>query len=107
MTYLYEQLSPEKFQQLCQAIISSEFPNTQCLPVAQPDGGRDALAWGRPYRFKARTGFIVFQVKFSRSMERASADFFDEILQQELPKIRNLKTKGMHSYYLITNHKGT
>jgi hypothetical protein len=107
MTYLYEQLSPEKFQHLCQALISAEFPNTQCLPVAQPDGGRDAVTWLERAASLSQSETIVFQVKFSRSAERAGTDFLDEIVEQELPKIEKLKKKGMKAYYLITNVRGT
>ena len=38
MTYHYESLGDERFQQLAQALIAIEFPNVQCLPVGQPDG---------------------------------------------------------------------
>jgi len=105
--YLYEQLSPEKFQQLCQALITSEFPNAQSLPVAQPDGGRDAVAWRISPHLRRVGEFVAFQVKFSRNPERPSEDFFADILEKEMPKIERLKGRGMKAYYLITNVKGT
>ncbi len=63
MNYPFENLDPEKFQEFCQALLTKEFPNVQCFPVAQPDGGRDALAYflGDPDRT-----FIMYQVKFNR-----------------------------------------
>ena len=45
MDYPFENLDPERFQQFCQALLTKEFPNIQCFPVAQPDGGRDALSY--------------------------------------------------------------
>lgn len=105
MSYLYEQLSPEKFQQLCQALISREFPNTQCFPAGQPDGGRDAITRSR---FMPRgTEFTGFQVKFSRSSDRPTEEFIDHVLELERTKIENLKSRGMSAYFVITNVKGT
>lgn len=46
MSYPFENLDPEKFQHFCQALLTKEFPNMQCFPVAQPDGGRDAITFG-------------------------------------------------------------
>lgn len=43
MDFAYEVLGDEKFQKLCQAVLVDIFPNVQCLPVGQPDGGRDAF----------------------------------------------------------------
>jgi len=45
MDYPFENLTPEKFQLFCQALLVREYPSVQCLPVAQPDGGRDAVYW--------------------------------------------------------------
>ena len=42
MDYHYEALNDQSFQKLAQALIVAQHPNTQCLPVGQPDGGRDA-----------------------------------------------------------------
>ena len=42
MDYPLENLGPERFQQFCQALLAKEYPDMQCFPVAQPDGGRDA-----------------------------------------------------------------
>lgn len=105
MTYLYEQLSPERFQHLCQSVLVTQFPNAQCLPVGQPDGGRDAIEWA----FASGAGnkeLTVFQVKFSRHPD-TSKDFLKEIIDLELPKISRLKERGAKAYYLITNNRGT
>jgi hypothetical protein len=61
MDYPLENLGPERFQQLCQALLAKEFPRVQCFPVAQPDGGRDAVSYHEGSR-----KFMVFQVKFAR-----------------------------------------
>lgn len=44
MDYLFENLGPERFQHLSQALLAREHRDVQCFPVAQPDGGRDAIA---------------------------------------------------------------
>jgi hypothetical protein len=60
MDYLLENLGPERFQEMCQALLVQEMPGVQCFPVAQPDGGRDALA------YPVDTQFTVFQIKYNR-----------------------------------------
>src|SRR5947199_146229 len=45
--YHYETLGDERFQELCQSLLTATFPNIQCLPVGQPDGGREAYCWRR------------------------------------------------------------
>jgi hypothetical protein len=45
MNYPLENLGPEQFQEFCQALLLREHPNVQCFPVAQPDGGRDAVSY--------------------------------------------------------------
>jgi hypothetical protein len=99
----YEALGPERFQTFCQSLLTYEFPSLQALPVAQPDGGRDAIA---PTTGK---GFIVFQVKFRRGSEKRpdSVKALAKILSAELPKIERLKDQGAKEYYLLTNHMGS
>ena len=63
MDYPLENLGPERFQQLCQALLTKEFPRVQCFPVAQPDGGRDAVSF---FPEDAQGKFMVFQVKYAR-----------------------------------------
>ena len=103
MDYLFETLEEKRFQQLCQALLTAEFPNTQCFPVAQPDGGRDATAPA------LSDGFIVFQVKFRRnpySVEKPHR-WLADTLEEELTKIQSLIPKGAKQYYLLTNISGT
>ncbi|NJK72861.1 MAG: hypothetical protein HC786_06465 [Richelia sp. CSU_2_1] len=45
MDYPFENLNSEKFQEFAQALLAKEFPDFQCFPVAQPDGGRDIIAY--------------------------------------------------------------
>jgi hypothetical protein len=64
MAYNLEELGDERFQQLCQAVLTRAFPDLQCLPVGQPDGGRDAFV-----RHRVRTRVadcLIYQVKFVR-----------------------------------------
>jgi hypothetical protein len=105
MTYNYEQLDPERFQFLCQSLLTKEFPNIQCFPVAQPDGGRDATS-----RFFVRgPQFTVFQVKFVRNpfKEFDRKEWLNEIIDSELPKLQRLIPKGAVNFYLLTNVSGT
>lgn len=66
MDYQYENLGPEHFQEICQSLLVKEFPRTQCFPVAQPDGGRDATVF-HLFHYAQEKEFIVFQVKFVRN----------------------------------------
>ncbi len=108
MAYLYETLSPERFQHLCQALLTIAFPNVQSLPIGQPDGGRDAVLWTSTPSHRART-FQVFQVKFARNPnDRDDIDeFVEAVLKNEKAKVERLKSRGATTYYLITNVAGT
>jgi len=107
MDYQFENLSPERFQQFCQALLVKEFPNVQCLPVGQPDGGRDALVY-LSFR-KSTEEFIVFQVKFVRKPQAETNPhrWLIEIIEEEAPKLEKMIPKGALRYYLLTNVPGT
>src|SRR4030095_16115728 len=107
MDYPFENLGPEKFQMFCQALLSRENPNVQCLPVAQPDGGRDAIGWAL-HPAKA-PGFIVYQVKFSRAplAEPDPRTWLLDVVEGEAPKIAKLIPAGAKEYVLLTNIPGT
>jgi hypothetical protein len=111
--YHYTALGPERFQEFCQALIVTEFPNTQCLPVGQPDGGRDAFvirhALAKRKKGTNNRDLLVFQVKYNRSGsdDRDEREILSSILKTELPKIRALKDEGLSRYYLLTNVAGT
>ncbi len=101
MDYNLESLGDERFQKLCQAILASTYPNVQCTPVSQPDGGRDGFA-------RHETGFIVFQVKYSRDpSSRSERDAIESLIVSEKPKIDALIKRGATSYILLTNISGT
>lgn len=101
--YLYEQLNDETFQQLCQALLVKLFPNVQCLPVGQPDGGRDAM-WIVPNR-----DIVVYQVKFVRNPSRIEEPhkWLSKTAAKEVPGITRLVPRGAKAYYLLTNVPGT
>ncbi|MCC5658763.1 NTPase (NACHT family)-like protein [Nostoc sp. XA010] len=106
MDYPFENLEPESFQQFCQALLTKEFPNVQCFPVAQPDGGRDALS---PLNEDDEHGFIMYQVKFVRQ-PLAEADphkWLVDTLKGEAAKLKKQIPKGAKQYILLTNIKGT
>jgi hypothetical protein len=101
MDYNLEALGPERFQNLCQALLTASFPNVQCLPVAQPDGGRDAFV-------KQDGGFIVFQVKYARDPSaKGERTSISDLIASEKAKVKRLINKGAASYYLMTNVGGT
>ncbi|MFF0723622.1 NACHT domain-containing protein [Streptomyces sp. NPDC004134] len=107
MTYYYEQLDPERFQHFAQALISREFPGTQCFPVGQRDGGRDAVQ----YLNTQSDSYRLFQVKFVRnpfSVEDAHKWLVDT-MQEELKKLTPLleANPNVLEYILVTNVAGT
>lgn len=106
MTYLFESLGDERFQQLCQAILVATHPGIQCLPVGQPDGGRDGFQRASS---KIRTSeFTVYQVKYSKTPDsRSERDAIEQVIKTEKKKVEFLIERGATSYYLLTNVKGT
>ena len=64
MDYNYEALDDKRFQKLCQALIVAQFPDVQCLPVGEADGGRDAFL---VREYSGKKSVHVFQVKFSQN----------------------------------------
>jgi len=101
MDYHFETLGDEKFQNFCQSLLLSSFPNLQCLPVGQPDGGRDAVSL-------SESGQIIFQVKFTRDPSlKSERDTISSVYKSEIDKIKSLIKKGATAYYLITNVSGT
>jgi len=101
MDYNLEALGDERFQKLCQALLTTSFPNVQCLPVGQPDGGRDAFA-------RQPGGFIVFQVKYSRNPANKDERIaISDLIKSEKSKVDELIKRGATAFYLMTNVSGT
>ena len=107
-SYPYEQLNDESFQQLSQSLLLKAFPDLQCFPVGQPDGGRDAVV-RLPEAAPDTTGFILFQVKFARRELNPSEarDWLLETLKRELPKVQKQIGEGAERFVLVTNVSGT
>ncbi len=111
--YHYDTLGDEKFQEFCQALISAVFPDAQCLPVGQPDGGRDAFFYHkinfRKNNLQSDKELIVFQVKYIKNPKnsRTEREMIEDVIKKEKDKIKRLKSAGMSKYYLITNLQGT
>jgi hypothetical protein len=107
MTFHYEQLDPERFQHLCQALVVREFPGTQCFPVGQRDGGRDAVQLFTEDPMGAR----IFQVKFVRNPFEIDDihKWLIDIMKDEIPKLQALITPESEivEYLLLTNVPGT
>jgi hypothetical protein len=106
MDYPLENLGPERFQQFCQALLAKEYPRVQCFPVAQPDGGRDAISYYSEYNGDT---FVVFQVKYARKplAETDPHKWLLAIVEEEVHKVRELIPRGAARYVLITNIPGT
>lgn len=107
MDHQFENLGPERFQQLVQALLVSEFPDVTCLPIGQPDGGRDATRL--ILSDDQIPALTIYQVKYSRN-PTAIEDVPKWMLEKaegELEKIRRLLRHGASRYILITNVSGT
>lgn len=106
MDYPFENLNPEKFQEFAQALVVKDFPELQCFPVAQPDGGRDILSY--EYGVSSHN-FVVYQVKYVRKplAEKDTHKWLLEIIKDEAPKVKELIKKGAKEFVLITNVPGT
>jgi hypothetical protein len=103
----FENLGPDRFQQLVQALLISVNPRSVCLPIGQPDGGRDAVV---PVGLEVgKDEFNVFQVKYSRQPAAIEnvANWLLEKTQGESEKIERLKSRGAKEYFLVTNVPGT
>lgn len=105
MDYQLENLGPERFQEVCHALLVRAFPKTQCFPVGQRDGGRDAIS----YLDEGSDGFVVYQVKYVRRphAEQDPHRWLTEVVREEAPKVRELIPKGAKQYLLLTNVPGT
>ncbi len=106
MDYPFENLNPEKFQEFTQALLNKEFPDLQCFPVAQSDGGRDIIN----YEFSnSSNSFAVYQVKYVRKpdSEKDTHKWLLGIIEGEAPKVKELIKKGAKQFILITNVRGT
>ena len=103
--YNYENLNEQSFQKLAQALIVAAHPETICLPVRQPDGGRDAILY---YIESRRKKFVVFQVKFSYDPKnKTERKAIEDVIKSEKKKVKKLIQKGATHYYLVTNIQGT
>ena len=86
MDYRYENLDENRFQHFCQSLLVTEFPDLQCFPVGQPDGGRDAIV----YADRVQDDFVVFQVKYVRNPQSVKDPhkWLVEIMAAEAPKVK-------------------
>ena len=101
--YHYEALTHDSFQKLAQALITRLYPDAQCLPLGQPDGGRDALV-----RAESDAASVVFQVKYSRAPQlKDERRVIQDLIATEKPKLPALIARGATRYYLLTNVLGT
>ncbi|MFE2111763.1 NACHT domain-containing protein [Streptomyces microflavus] len=99
MDYNYESLLDQRFQMLCQSLLSAEYQNIQCFPIGMADGGRDATS-----RTSGRLE-TVFQVKFTRNPGaiKDKSKWIIDALEGEKEKIEKLVERGATKYVIITN----
>jgi hypothetical protein len=109
MDYPIENLGPERFQRVCQALLAKEFPSARLLPVGQPDGGRDAFVFQGGGASDRKRELTVFQVKFARDPASLGdpRKWVIDAIEKERPKIAELAKHGASRYRLITNVKGS
>ena len=105
MNHDFEQLGPERFQEFCQSLLLVQYPDLQCFPVGQGDGGRDGLL--RPS--VDVQDLVVYQVKFKRNPATVRDPVKDVIadFHRELDKIQGLARRGATQYVMLTNLAGT
>ena len=105
MKYPLETLGHERFQQVCQALLLKDEPHTQCFPLNQADGGRDAISPASP----SSDEFIVFQVKYSVDPSKIVNvhGWLTAKLEGEKDKVARLKERGARAFVLMTNIPGT
>ncbi|MDQ0070059.1 hypothetical protein J2W34_001833 [Variovorax boronicumulans] len=96
MDHQLENLGPDRFQLICQALLVKEFPDVICYPVGMPDGGRDAVQNSVPNN----KGTIVFQVKFSKSPDTVDRKWVLETARGEGEKVKRLRDKGASKTFL-------
>lgn len=101
MQYDYERFTPDRFQEFCQSLIVSSYPHTQCYPVGQKDGGRDALS--------LTDKSIVFQVKFKRDRFKNDDPYklITSAVKGEIEKVKKLAERGAERYIIATNISAT
>ena len=105
MTYYYEALNAISFQRLAQSLILVKHPDALCLPVPQPDGGRDALLYVNQ---SEKSEFIIFQVKFTVDPKsKSEREAVQQVIDTEGKKVKQLIERGATHFYLITNVSGT
>lgn len=100
MKYPLEALGPDRFQELCQALLARSFPKAQCFPLHQADGGRDAVLPS-----SGNDGLLIFQVKYwtGRAQGKPARSWLLEQLRKESGKLENLVARGATEFVLVTN----
>ena len=104
MDYHYEALNDQRFQKLAQALIVAQNPNTQCLPVGQPDGGRDAYLF---HTESDQDKLVVFQVKFSRDpSSKTERDAIKALIKSEQGKSQRINPARCDSLFFRNQYSG-
>ncbi|MEU7474376.1 hypothetical protein AB0A63_00215 [Lentzea sp. NPDC042327] len=94
-------MGEKAFQQMCSALLASDFPGVTCMPVGQSDGGRDAV------RRNESGGSVIYQVKWTAKPVQNAVNWLRGALDGEADNIRRLVREGATEYVLITSVAGT
>ncbi len=98
--YLYERLGPDRFQQLCAALVVQNFEDVAVFPVREKDGGRDAVSGTGENR-------TILQVKWTGTRDKKPASWLKSQVKCEADNIRRLVNEGCKRYILMTNLEGS
>lgn len=93
-------LSPDRFQHLAQVLLLEDFPDLQCLPTGQPDGGRDGVATDPQ---NSAGSSVVLQVKFRIETKKSTFEWVTDTFTREIGKAAELKKRGVARYVIASN----
>ena len=111
LKYPLYNLNCEEFEALAALICNSILGTGTIVFSPGKDGGRDAKFTGKANNFPSKTatwdGKFIIQAKHTTNPISSCTDNeFKTILQNELPKIKELKTQNKIDYYIVfTNRK--
>ena len=102
MKYLLENLSPRRFNQLCQSLLSKSFPLAQCRPVSQLDDRRHIRTIGDD---RDQTQRVAYQLKYARNPltpDQPHKSIINQ-LRTEIPLLSSKINAEHTTYILLTN----
>ncbi|PHM27535.1 ABC-three component system protein [Xenorhabdus innexi] len=116
MTYAYENLSAEQFENLIVILCQSLFGISVQGFAKGPDGGKDAKFIGVAEQFPNKSqpwkGTVIIQAKHTNGLNRSFSelDFFSQsskntIIEKEIPRIINMVNNNQLNYYMLFSNR--